>query len=190
MVCKNYLAQNRNTFNPNYSYLTMQKRGQEVFGMSFGMIFSIILIIVFIAVAVYAILALKGMGECTELGTFYDDLQTEVTKVWRAGSGEIHKEFSARVPSKIEAVCFGNLTTTAISTADGKIQLKLNDEGLKEEDNVFLYPPENACDGDLSSYKLKHIKFANFFCANTNVTHRVNVTLDIKEEALVRINEA
>src|SRR3989344_6292626 len=67
----------------------MIKKGvrKAQFEMSFSMIFSIILIAVFLVVAFIAINAFLGVRCSTEQGKFMQDLQSEVTRIWK-GAGE------------------------------------------------------------------------------------------------------
>jgi len=136
----------------------MQKRGQ--FQISFGMIFSIIIIIAIIGVAFYAISSFLSLSNCSKIGIFYNDLKTYIEKAWQA---TIHEDtLTAILPSGIESVCFGDLTQSPSRkyTREYNEFLKLN----KKTSNVFLYPPEKACDFSLSSIKLEHIKSPEFFC--------------------------
>ena len=135
----------------------MLKKGQ--LHLSFGMIFSIIIIIAIIGVAIYFISNFLGTTKCVEVGFFYDNLKTHIEKAWRS---TIHQDtFADSLPSEIELVCFGNFTQTPLN------EYKDEYEYLKRryfDKNLFLYPPQKACDGELSSFSLDHIKTNNFFC--------------------------
>lgn len=146
------------------------KRGQEVMGMSFGVIFSIIIIIAIIGVAVYAIVHFVGLKKCTDTGFFYRDLQDEINRAWTAGTGRYRNTISIPVPGGITGqdgithFCFGNLNINAPTFSVQQTELRnLMQFGL--EGNAFLYPPNEACDGELFYFNLEHVEAGNnFFC--------------------------
>lgn len=140
------------------------KRGQEVMGMSFGVILSIIIIIAIIGVATYAIVHFVGLKKCTDTGFFYRDLQDEVNRAWTAGTGRYRNTISVPAPSGITHFCFGDLGISSTVFAVQRAELQnLVQFGL--EGNAFLYPPNEACDGELFSYNLEHAEAGNnFFC--------------------------
>ena len=84
------------------------KKGQEVLGLSFGIIFSIILIVFFIVIAGIVIKSFLGAQDCARLGIFIDRLEKDVDKSWNSPSDS--HTFKGDLPSKIDYICFGNLT--------------------------------------------------------------------------------
>jgi hypothetical protein len=138
----------------------MKKRGD--LNISFNMIFSIIIIIAIIAVAFYVINSFMDLSKCSQAGLFYDDLKNYINKAWQAG---MHKDkFEANLPSGIENVCFGTISQSADKDS-AEIKKEITKYFINEaKNNVFLYPLNKACDGELSSIKLEHIETANFFC--------------------------
>lgn len=138
----------------------MKKRGD--FNISFGIIFSIIVIIAIIAIAFYVITKFVGLSKCTEIGLFYDNLKDHVEKAWQSTISE--DTLKATLPSKIEFICFGNLNQSP-PREYREIYNSLSKSFINFRDrNVFIYPIENACDTELSSIKLDHVKIDNFFC--------------------------
>ena len=134
-------------------FFVLNKKAQGVFGMSFGMIFSIILIIFFIIVAFIAIKAFLNTQKCAQIGIFASDLQDEVDKTWNSQKADF--EFKARLPTKIKYVCFANLDDSITATGImGNIGRELGRyQGYVA--NLFLYPPENAC--DMVAHDINHI---------------------------------
>ena len=171
------------------SIAKINKRGQEVFGLSFGMIFAIILIIAFIGVAVYVIYYFISLSNCTKVGLFYDDLETEIEKSWKS-DGPRTEDFESSVPSGVTKVCFGNLTQSAIPTADQAAQKSLDDEYYQDVDNnIFFYPSDKACDGDGASTKLQHVTIQKFFCVPVkNDVAKVRLQIGSRE-TLVTLKE-
>jgi len=116
-----------------------EKRG--VISISFGMIFSIILIIAIIGVAFYAITYFLNLSKCTEIALFYQGFQEEVDEAW---ASEITREtFVGKLPGGIEAVCFYDRDAESIGSGEEYDALK---DYFITQGNMFLYPPENACE--------------------------------------------
>ncbi len=155
------------------------KRGQEVLGMSYGVIFSIILIVVIIAVAFYAISHFMELANCGKIGTYYNDLKGEIDKAWNAD--QYRDVFKGNLPSKIEKVCFGNLSQS-VSGADANVQRTLRDSNCDDNggrNNVFMYPPQKACGGDMCTNVLEHVKVTGgFFCISKDTKGKFNVNLE------------
>ena len=126
----------------------MNKKGQ-IFGMSFTTIFSILLIIAFIIIAFIAIRYFLGIGECSEVGLFYRDLQEEVDDIYFGGQ-VVDKGFEIKLPSGIGKVCFANLSEKITNQEDYSAM----DAGNKNH-NVFLVLFQKAC--NLGSNKINHI---------------------------------
>ncbi len=142
----------------------MKKRG--AIEISFGMIFSIIIIAFLISVAVYIIYTFMGLGKCTEIGLFYQELQKSVDKAW--SSDKTQKPFEIKVTKGIEKVCFGNLSLSS-SSESKKIQDELKKEVVNAKNsNVFLYPTKKACDSQAVHYKISRSITDNFFCVDIN----------------------
>ncbi len=169
------------------------KRGQEVMGMSFSTIMSIIIIIVIIAVAIYAIVYFLSINKCTNVGFFYDDLQSEVDRQWTAGRGNeiFEKEVisSGAMRSGVQFVCFGNLNQTA-NGDDRERQDSFKFGNYNRNSNVFMYPGEKSCAG-LASKKIDHLKTTNFFCLDVKEADgKVRVKLAIeKSDSLVTLSK-
>ena len=145
------------------------KRGQEVFGMSFGVIFSIFLIIFFIVIAFIAIKAFLSTQQCAKIEIFKKDLQYDIDKAWN--SQDYSSEFKRNLPSSLQYVCFanvsGSITATGVEKGIGEeIQI------YGEENNMFYYPLEKSC--DTPDNKIKHLntgeitKIKNPYCIRIN----------------------
>ncbi len=155
------------------------KRGIEI---SFNVMFSVILIVATIAIAFYVISAFLGTKKCVEVNLFYENLEEHITNAW---SSRIHqgKCCSAILPSNIELVCFGNSTQTP-AREDKEQYEKLAKYNKKS--NVFLYPPENAC--ETGSKKIAHFKTDEFFCVPVK-NNKINIKTRMSEfDSLVTIS--
>lgn len=159
------------------------KKGQGVFGLSYGAIFSIFIIIFILAVAFFAIRHFMSLSDCTQVGLTYDELQKEVEKVWL--SDRTNALFEGTVSaSGVEMVCFGTLDATVPANQQAVHEEFVRKYGLGGDENVFIYPPTNACDGTLAGYHLDcrngksecMTTEGNFFCANvTNGKFKINL---------------
>lgn len=126
-------------------------RGQQSIGMSFGMIFAIFLIVVFVVIAFVAINHFLDIGKTSEVGQFYNDLQSAVDNAWNGQSSE--SNFKIKLPSGIDYVCFANLTKNQRGPFDSEYdELEIYDISEK---NVFIVPPTGA--NGLEKYLVKHI---------------------------------
>lgn len=158
------------------------KKGQGIFGMSFGFIFSIILIIALIGVTMYAIAFFLNLSGCTNIGLFYDSLQDEIDRAWSSG---IYSDTLGKIPTGelekagIEMICFGELDSTTSDNPD--LQRELEDALFENKDNLFLSPPNKACEGELASYDIKHIQIEKFFCVNVDKLDDVLLTKNATE---------
>ena len=165
-----------------------QKRGQQVFGMSFGTIFSILLIIFFIVIAIIVINAFLKTQKCAEVGIFIDDFQIEIDKTWNSQKSEF--EFESNLPSKLDYVCFANLSNNFQGNyADIGAEIGVY-QGY--DANLFLYPIENAC--DMVHHNIKHIdidkitRFENPYCIGIdNGKISIKIEKDFNE-ALVSVS--
>ncbi len=135
------------------------KKAQETVGMSFGMIFSILLMIVFIVVAFIAIRAFITTSQCAKIGIFIDDFQTKVNQAWNSQKSSF--EFRGVVPTKIEYVCFANLS----QESRGEFKEIMDDYGFYggNNENFFFYPQGEAC--KMAYYPIKHLNIE--FLTNT-----------------------
>ena len=166
------------------------KKAQEFMGMSFSVMFSIFLIIVFIVIAFIAIKAFLSTQQCSQIGIFKKDLQTEIDKAWNSAS--LTLEFKRSLPSNIGYVCFANLSDSMSSSGiEGEIaeNIKVYDETGA---NMFFYPLENAC--EMPDNQIKHLNIVeitrtkNPYCIKTS---KGNIVLKIGKplrEVLVKIN--
>ena len=116
---------------PNYGV-----KGQQTMGLPFGMIFAIFLIVIFIVVAFVGIKSFLSFGRTSSVGLFYQELQESVDDAWRGQSSSSH--FDINLPSKIDKICFANLSATI--TNRGKDYEFIKDFYVYEA-NVFLIPP-------------------------------------------------
>lgn len=135
------------------------KRGQ--LQISFGMIFSIIIIIATVAVAIYFISQFLDTSRCTQVNIFRSDFQDAVDEVWK--SAKAQKSFEISLPSKIEEVCFGNLSNRGSSYPKEYSDLR---RYQSFDSNLFLLPSEKACGGNSANAYLKHVQDSQFRCVN------------------------
>lgn len=161
----------------------MKKRGQ--LQLSFSMIFSIFMIVAIIALAVYVIVYFLGVASCGEISLFYQDLQKRVDSAQSAGLAQ--DVFSSSMPSKIEMVCFGNLTQPiALGARDAYKTLKIYS---KSDGNIYLYPRAKACGSSLAIGKIEHVYTSEFFCVeNSGGKIKVNIKKE-PTESLVKLYE-
>ncbi len=128
--------------------------------LSFNFIVAIILIVAAIGVAFYVITVFLGLGECSEMGLFYRDLESAVDKAWQAEITE--RVFTGVVPGEVEQVCFGSLEELPRTGFSEQYQFlkRYGSHGV----NVFLYPEGGACDGELSRHNVEHVAPSGLFC--------------------------
>jgi len=127
------------------------KKGQEIFGLSFGMIFAVILIIFFVIIAFIVIRQFLETKDCAKTGIFFSELNNKVKDAFN--SGDITSKYSIDLPSNVQAVCFANLTEDFKGTnkAVGEELATYN-----TEDNLFLYAPKKTpC--NFISYDIQHL---------------------------------
>jgi len=155
--------------------------------MSYGLIFSIIIIVAILAVSFYAINRFVNLSRCGEIGIFYDGLQDEINRAWTSGVYE--DRFDGTLPAGIEKVCFGELSSTPIE-AYSRYYEEIQDLEYVTGANVFLFPTEKACEGDLFSNKLEHVIFGEFFCADVSKgeVEALKIEFNDLENPLVRIS--
>jgi hypothetical protein len=159
----------------------MKKRGQMQ--IPFGMIFSIFLIVIFFLAAFFGIRAFLNIQKCTEVNLFYEELQNGIDNAWQKQT--TNKDFKLNLPSGIEAICFAN--TTISPTADKQLFEEIR--YLDPNSNVFLYPPEKAC--DRSSKELKHINLSkitdekNPYCIDLSERDTIKLVKDYFDGSVV-----
>ena len=141
--------------------------------LSFNFIVAIILIVAAIGVAFYVITVFLSLGECSEMGLFYRDLDAAVQKAWQAEITE--RVFVGVVPGEVEQVCFGDLSELPRVGFSEQYQFlrRYGSHGV----NVFLYPTGGACDGELSRTLIDHVQPNGLFCVDV-VEGKVEVKLE------------
>lgn len=135
------------------------KRAQGVFGMPFSVIFSIFLIAIFLVVAIFAIKYFLGWNEDIKTGAFLNDFQKEIDSAWNSQTST--KTFKGDLSSKVEYVCFANLSATAtanVKDKEGKDILSELKKNAIYSNNFFFYPRRYATP---SSMSINHVSFAN-----------------------------
>jgi hypothetical protein len=148
-----------------------ERRGQMQ--ISFNFIIAIILIVAAIGVAFYVITVFLSLGECSEMGLFYRDLESAVDKAWQAEITE--RVFTGVVPGEVEQVCFGDLNELPRTGFSEQYQFlkRYGSHGV----NVFLYPGGGACDGELARHLVDHVAATGLFCVDV-VDGRVSLELE------------
>ena len=158
------------------------------------------MIITIITVGFYAIKHFLGLNNCSQVGLFFRDLEREVDKAW---SEEIYSgRFQSNLPDSgfsklgITHVCFGKVTDIRPNAPneDKNIKTGLEDFGgfSFAETNVFLYPPEKACEGENFFRSLENARAKNndFFCVPVS-NGVINIKLEKSQtDSLVKISES
>ncbi len=166
-------------------------RGQQILGLSFGVIFSIFLIIFFIVIAFIVIKNFLQVQNCTRIGLFLEKFKADVKKTWNS---QIDSHvFRGDLPSKIEYVCFVDIT----ESVEGEFDYMENTVSLyKDKDvNLFFYPFSSACEMPFHNIPHLDIDFIiafneNPFCIEVNKgTIFITVEKDLNEP-LVNIYRA
>jgi len=136
------------------------KRSQYILGMSFGVIFSIILIVFFIVIAGIVIGSFLKTGDCARVGIFLDSFRSDVKRTWNS-QVDSHV-FKGNLPSKIDFVCFGNLSRSS----SGEFQDIGFELGIFEgrNANMFFYPIGRAC--ELPYHFINHLDIEKIAIAN------------------------
>lgn len=144
--------------------IKINKKAQQILGMSFSMIFSILLIIFFVVVAFIAINAFLKTKRCAEIGLFVDDFQTEIKRAWNSQKDSF--EFKTRLPTNIDYVCFANLSL-GLKGPNRDIGEELSIYEVKQA-NTFFYPAGKACEMTYMTIKYldleKIISLENPYC--------------------------
>lgn len=128
----------------------MGKRAQESMSIPFGMIFSILLIVVFIVIAFIAVNHFLSIGDCSNVGQFYADLQKQVDNIWTSQSS--NASFKIDLPSGVEKICFYNQSKAVSESA--KDDYNLIEEKIPGH-NIFLIPPGKSC--NMPSKEILHL---------------------------------
>ncbi len=120
----------------------IDKKAQQILGLSFGVIFSIILIVFFIAIVGIVIKSFLQTGDCAKLGIFTDSFKSDVRKSWNSQYDK--HAFNGRLPSGIDYICFANLS----APVKGGFEDIGYDLGLfvGRRANTFFYPTTKACE--------------------------------------------
>lgn len=151
--------------------------------LPFGVIFSIFLIIIFIAVAIVVIKNWLGLQKCTQVVTFYDDLQTKVNEAY---SGTGYKDWmDISLPSGIKEVCFADFS----KSQSGKFKEEYQElKRFRSYDaNTFPYPGNDACSNEY--YQINHLNLAtiiqsqNPYCISTE--KKIEVSFEIYGKGVV-----
>lgn len=116
------------------------KQAQQVFGLSFGVIFSIILIVFIIVVGIIVAKAFLGWGDAGNLKLFIDDFKDEINRAYQ--SDGLSFEFSSKVSSKIEYVCFFNSSDNVKGQWE-EVGFEIN---VYDDENLIFYPLEDVSD--------------------------------------------
>ena len=168
----------------------MNKRAQEVMGMSFGVIFSIILIVFFIVITLIVIKAFLGQKDCAEMGIFLDRLNAQVKKAWNSDSGTF--EFKGNLPSKLDYVCFANVSGNPTIESDSKMWRRLTLFKGKNA-NIFFYPTEKAC--EMPYHYIPHLDLKNTLSSDNPLCFEIDkgkVVFEVQKKrgsGLVQINK-
>ncbi len=142
-------------------------------GMPFSMIFAIFLMIVFVVIAFVAVGYFLDIGRSSGVGMFYRELQDAVDEAFSSQSSEA--SFDIDLPTKIERVCFANLS--ARITSEGADYDAIKNYYIYDA-NVFLVPPEFA-----ENMQWKLIEYINIskitsgknpYCVNVKDGLRIN----------------
>jgi hypothetical protein len=128
----------------------LNKRAQM--RLSFGMIFSIFLIIVFIAFAIYGIMKFLEWQKTVQIGQFYNNLQSDVDKLWKGTQGAVEKTYV--IPSKVEKVCFIDIDSIK---KGGNINIYDDLSLFGFNRNLVLYP---ISFGELTATNIEHINMS------------------------------
>ena len=134
------------------------KRGQ--IELSFGMLFSIIIIIATIAIAFYFLRVFFQTSSCTSFELLHADIRDRIKDVWR--SPQAQEKIVLTVPQAITAVCFG------VPDVRHAIGEKLDAYRVQGQ-GVYLYPPQEACQGSLAAKRIEHsAPSPAWFCTNVS----------------------
>jgi hypothetical protein len=168
----------------------INKKGQEVMGMSFGVIFSIFLIVFFIVITLIVIKAFLGQKDCAEVGIFIDRLKTEVKKSWNSNSGTYL--FKGNVPSKLEYICFANVSGDPTIESSSQMWRDLT-LYVGKNANIFFYPAEKAC--EMPYHYIPHLDLGEIISSDNPLCIPVNkgkVSFEVEKKrgsGLVQINK-
>lgn len=132
------------------NFIPKYKHSQEVFGLSFGTIFAIILAIFFIILAIIVINSLLNMQNCSKIGIFLKELNTNINNAWNSNDASF--EFSGFLPSSIQYICFADLSRN-FNIENSKLFNSF--KTFNKKNNFFFYPEKKAC--NLPSHEIKNI---------------------------------
>jgi hypothetical protein len=122
--------------------------------LSFGMIFSIILIIFFVGFAFFVIGQIFK-GKCdTDIGLFFDELESRIDDSWRGTRGST--PFKQSMCDEVEAICFVDFNEQASVREEAYFEFSLYDNtGM----NVFLWPTEAS--KQFVGFQLDHLNISS-----------------------------
>ncbi|MFC1685965.1 hypothetical protein ACFLZZ_03005 [Nanoarchaeota archaeon] len=128
------------------------KKGQSTIEFPFQMLFSLILIAVFLYAAFTGINYFLERADQIKIGQFVLEIKAEVNEVWQTAESE--QDYTAQLPSKIEVVCFGDLSSTLVNLFCPDFELYRR-QALIREANMLLCPPvESTKVGTDAYYKI------------------------------------
>ncbi len=162
----------------------MKKRG-ELQTLSIGMIFSILLIIAIVSISFYAITKFLEIKRCTETGLFYDEFQDKIDSIWTSSSAKT--TFVISVPGGVSHICFGGGAVSSVDS-DFAEQYKALSRYFRNDANIFIYPPNKAC--EIPSKRMEHLdisELGGFECFEAE-EGRVSIGLEKEvSDAQVRV---
>lgn len=156
------------------------KKGQGIMGVPFQMIFSLILIAVFIYAAFIGIKFFVESADQAQILQFSNEIKAKVNTIWQTTEASQSYEFN--LPSKIELVCFGDLSKEITQCPEFGLY---REQAKIRGSNMFFCPPKAAyrvdaevhlkidCEGN-DCLKSKQ---GGLFCAQ-NVDGKVKVRLE------------
>lgn len=157
---------------------TINKSGQEIFGLSFGMIFAMILVIFFVVLAIIVIKSFLEMQNCSKIGIFAKELTEKVDNAWN--SGDASSEYIGYLPSAIQYVCFADLSKDFIGKNSA---FGASFKTFDNKNNFFFYPTKKSC--ELPGHIIKNLdisaitKTENPFCIKVQ-NGKVSMMIEIE----------
>lgn len=139
--------------------IVRSKKGDGVFGLSFGMIFSIILIVFFFSAAFIGIRMFLNLQTQTQIGMFFQDVQTRVDDAWNSPSASY--TFNTTLPTGVKYVCFMNVSapTNGANTIEKGIFTEVKKGYLDPTKNLYLYTPNK--DYGMNWAGIKHLSLSS-----------------------------
>ncbi|HRZ85685.1 MAG TPA: hypothetical protein P5277_02795 [Candidatus Paceibacterota bacterium] len=122
--------------------MRLKKHKKADFSMSFNMLFSIILIAVFVALAIYVINYFLKIQCSISLGSFKDNLQKEVDRMWKSDTtGKSNEKYRIGSIGRncAEQICFFNTKDKKFKGIYSEQYDELIPYVLKQN-NLYFYP--------------------------------------------------